>query len=47
MAVMDRYEGSGQLVLEIGMHEDNYVYVECKDDKVARMRNRMIWTSLY
>jgi hypothetical protein len=44
MTVMNRYEGSGNWLygLARGLHRDNYVYVECNDDKVDRMGNHMI-----
>jgi hypothetical protein len=44
MAMMNVHEGSGNWLygLTMGLHRDNYVYVERKDDKVARMGNHMI-----
>jgi hypothetical protein len=31
----------------MNLHGDNYVYVECKDGKMARRGNHMIWISRY
>jgi hypothetical protein len=42
---MNRLEGSGQF--KRNLHADNYVYVERKDDKMARMGFHKIWRSRY
>jgi hypothetical protein len=47
VAVMSGYEGFDNWLLELGrdLHGDNYMYVECKDDKMDRRGNHMIWRS--
>jgi hypothetical protein len=41
MRILDKW----LYVLARGLDGNNYMYVECKDDKVAKMGNHMIWRS--